>query len=175
MGYNLVPHGSRLTIEDPDVLLGIFQSPGNGMEIIAPIHVPLHIILFSRGSKASESVPSIGANFFFRALFGSEPILSVTVGVDGSSQLFSKLVTEICNGILELIQEAGDLIGLGISSLLLTLTRLNQFCMLSIWILEFKLAYLATLRLLALAEALQHLEGVANQTPLTVAAARLIR
>ena len=109
-------HGNRkLTVQDPDRLLCIFQRPGNSIKVAAPINIPFHIIALSRGSKTSKSTvcPWLVLTVF-----------RISVWIDGGSQALGDIGTILCHGALEFPQQSGNLILLwGLSLVLGILVR----------------------------------------------------
>jgi hypothetical protein len=91
------PREPKLTVQNPDGLACILQSSGDGPEIAAAIHIPLHIIVFARRSKATEAVLGGG-------LAGA--ILGVGLWINGGTNLLRELGTDLGDGTLNLVQEA---------------------------------------------------------------------
>lgn len=80
------------------------------MEVVAPINIVFHIIMFSRRRKAFKPVRS------FDIRTGS--VLSVTLGINGGSQTLGNIGTKFGNSALEFIQKSAKLVGLDFSTLL---------------------------------------------------------
>lgn len=104
---------STLTVKNPNRLARTLQSPRDGPEITAAVHVPLGIIALSGWGKASKALLSGGLGC---------AVMRISLRIDGVAQLLCHISTQIGHCALDLPQEPSDLVFLwGPSMVLVTL------------------------------------------------------
>lgn len=85
--------GKELTVQNPDRLSRALQRPGDGVEVAAAIHVPLHVAIWSGSGKASKAAG--GPRFLLT-------VLGIRLRVESGSHAACKLGTDVNRRVLEL-------------------------------------------------------------------------
>ena len=93
--------GISLTVQDPDGFSGAFQSPRDRPEVAAPVHIPLDIVVFAWGSKASEAILCARLDM---AIFG------IRLRVDRGPNLRGKLRAVFSHCALKLAQKPSEFV-----------------------------------------------------------------